>query len=98
MKLFDILLKAAFRSQVESAQCLPKTSWIASLKKCLNQIGLGNIWQSILRLKVHSMDVSLFSQRLKDIYEQDWYATLHDDERTNQKQKKQTSPLQTNQV
>lgn len=83
----NVLLKAAFQSQLDNRSKLPKSSWINSLKKCLNGNGLGNIWQSVMNGHVSGSDVSEFSQRLKDIFEQEWFSSLHNDIRKRQNQK-----------
>ena len=66
---------------------LPKTSWIGCLKKHLSHNGLGDLWTSVSNFNVSSIDVSQFSQRLENIYQQDWHAGLHNDVRRNHSQK-----------
>jgi hypothetical protein len=83
----NALLKAALYTQVEYATRLPKTSWIGNLKKCLNYSGLGDVWNSVLNMHVTKINVSQFTQRLKDNYQQDWHGKLYDDSRKTQSQK-----------
>ena len=61
--------------------------WSSKLKRLLNLAGLGDIWSA----KTNTPAImSYIRQRLLDIEQQTWISEIHNDERKDPHQKKQT--------
>ena len=52
-----------------------KNNWVSSLKHLLNKIGFGDVWQS-QNADLHTNFINNVTQRLKDIYMQEWVVNL----------------------
>lgn len=82
------LLNAAFSSSISLIDLLPKSSWINSLRKTLNQSGYGNLWLNLTNsLGLTQREINLYTLRLKDNFQQQWFSDLFNDERKNKAQK-----------